>query len=71
MPGFYYSLYDGWALTNIVADANAANLNVLCGADKGVKFSGVKKPSVASGFFSIGVSEFPGVKPSDRLPRRR
>ena len=54
-PGFFYSLYDGWALTNIVADANATNLNVLCGADAKVTFPEVKKPSDAAGFFKVGV----------------
>ena len=54
-PGFFYSLYDGWALTNIVADANATNLNVLCGADAKVVFPEVKKPSDAAGFFKVGV----------------
>ena len=54
-PGFFYSLYDGWALTNIVADANATNLNVLCGADAKVVFPEVKKPSEKAGFFKVGV----------------
>ena len=64
-PGFFYSLYDGRALTNIVADANATNLNVLCGADAKVTFPEVKKPSDAAGFFRVGVRDAPGVTPSD------
>ena len=64
-PGFFYSLYDGSALTNIVADANATNLNVLCGADAKVVFPEVKKPSDAAGFFSVGVKETPGITPPD------
>ena len=54
-PGFFYSLYDGWALTNVVVDANATNLNVLCGADAKVTFPEVKRPSEKTGFFRVGV----------------
>ena len=54
-PGFFYSLYDGWALTNIVADANVTNLNVLCGADAKVTFPELMKPSEKAGFFRVGV----------------
>ena len=71
VPGFYYSFYSGGAVTNLRALAAEGGRNVLCGADKEVKFDGVVKPSDAAGFFSIGVKEAPGVMPSDgyrRLP---
>lgn len=42
-----------WAIA--WADANATNLNVLCGADAKVTFPEVKKPSEKSGFFRLGV----------------
>ena len=53
MPGFYYSLCSGATVTNITADAEAENLNVLCGADGVVEFPIVKKPEDGSGFFKV------------------
>ena len=53
MPGFYYSLCSGATVTNITADAEAMNLNVLCGADGVVEFPVVKKPEEGSGFFKV------------------
>ena len=55
-PGFYYSLYCGASLTSIAPDAEAANLNVLCGADGVVEFPMVKKPSEAAGFYKVVIS---------------
>jgi hypothetical protein len=52
-PGFYYSLNSGTSVTNIVADAEAKNLGVLCGADGVVEFPAVKKPSAETGFFKV------------------
>lgn len=63
VPGFYYSLYDGIVVTNLQADANPVNLNVLCGADAEVVFPEVKKPSDASGFFAVGADVAPLVCP--------
>ena len=54
-PGFYYTLHDGAVLTGIVPDADAANRDVLCGADGEVVFPAVGKPSDAMGFFRVGV----------------
>ena len=54
-PGFYYTLHDGTVLTGIVPDADAANRDVLCGADGKVEFPAVGKPSDAAGFFRVGV----------------
>ena len=67
IAGFYYSLYNGTAVTNLSADANAENLNILCGAEGKIVFPSVKKPSEAAGFFTIGVKEAPGVTPSDSI----
>lgn len=53
MPGFYYSLCSGATVTNITADAEAENLNVLCGADGTVEFPKIAKPEEGSGFFRI------------------
>ena len=55
MPGFYYSLNSGTALTDIAADAEAENLGVLCGADGVVEFPKVKKPGEGAGFFKVRV----------------
>ena len=66
VPGFYYSLYSGDAVTSLKAAEAEKTRNVLCGTDRDVKFSGVMKPSDAAGFFTIGVKETPGVQPSDR-----
>ena len=52
-PGFYYSLDTGAAVTNIAADAENENLNVLCGADGVVEFPKVSKPSEAAGFYKV------------------
>ena len=54
-PGFYYSLYSGATVTNITADAEVENLNVLCGADGVVVFPMVKKPGEDRGFFKVKV----------------
>ena len=67
MPGFYYSLYSGATVTNITADAEAENLNVLCGADGEVEFPKVKKPSEESGFFFVGPNTSDSVAPGDKL----
>ena len=66
IPGFYYTLYDGAAVGDLSADADERNRNVLCGADGGVVFPEVKKPSAAAGFFSIGAKESPGVARGER-----
>ena len=55
-PGFYYSLNSGTSVTNIVADAEAKNLGVLCGADGVVEFPMVKKPGADAGFFKVANS---------------
>ena len=71
VPGFYYSVYSGGAVTSLKALAAEKARNVLCGLGKDVEFSGVTKPTDAAGFFAIGVSESPDVQPSDgyrRLP---
>ena len=71
VPGFYYSVYSGSAVTNLKAVVSDKARNVLCGPSKDVEFSGVVKPSAAAGFFTIGVREAPGVQPADgyrRLP---
>lgn len=52
-PGFYYSLDTGAAVTNIAADAEKDNLNVLCGADGVVEFPKVSKPSETAGFYKV------------------
>ena len=52
-PGFYYTLYDGANLTNIVPCI--ANCDVLCGGYGEVGFPAVGKPSDAAGFFRVGV----------------
>ena len=54
-PGFYYSLNSGASVTNIVADAEAKNLGVLCGADGVVEFPMVKKPDEGAGFFKVTI----------------
>ena len=59
VPGFYYSLYDGFEVTNVTLDAN--NRDVICGKEETVTFPAVKKPSDAAGFFSIGVLTVPTV----------
>jgi len=56
-PGFYYSLCTGTAATDIAADAQTQNLDVLCGADGEVEFPAVAKPSDGAGFFRIGICE--------------
>ena len=61
VPGFYYSLYDGSTVTNLKADVNAANGNILCGPDQKVIVPVLPKPSPAAGFFTIGVLEIPTV----------
>ena len=61
IPGFYYTLYDGAAVTNLTTDAD--NRNLLCNEKTEVEFPAVKKPSDAAGFFSIGVKETPDVNP--------
>ena len=68
VPGFYYSFYSGSTVTNVRAIVSDGGRNVLCGTDEAVEFSGVVKPSDAAGFFSIGVKETSGVKPSDSEP---
>ena len=55
-PGFYYSLNSGTSVTNIVADAEAKNLGVLCGADGVVEFPMVKKPGADAGFFKVVIN---------------
>ena len=54
-PGFYYSLCSGATVTNITADAEAENLNVLCGEDGVVELPMVKKPGEDKGFFKVKV----------------
>ena len=63
MAGFYYSLYSGASVTNITADAEAENLNVLCGADGVVEFPKVKKPSEGAGFFFVGPKTYESAVP--------
>lgn len=66
-PGFYYSLYSGATVTNITADAETENLNVLCGADGKVEFPKVERPSEGAGFFTVGPKTSASVKPGDTL----
>ena len=61
VPGFYYSLYDGVSVTNLKANVNAANCNILCGPNTTVVIPVLPKPSSEAGFFSIGVLESPAV----------
>ena len=67
VPGFYYSLYDGAAVTNLKADIRDANCNVLCGAEKTVDLPEVTPPPICTttGFFTIGVLEVPSVVPGE------
>ena len=53
-PGFYYSLYTGTTVTNLVADAG--NSGVLCGADGVVEFPTVSKPGEDAGFYKVSIS---------------
>ncbi len=62
VPGFYYSLYDGTAVTNLKADLNSDNCNLLCGPGATVTIP-VVPHNPASGFYSIGVLEAPVVVP--------
>ena len=59
VPGFYYSLYSGTALTNVKAFASEKSYNVLCKPETPVTFEEIVKPSDASGYFMIGVLEVP------------
>ena len=59
VPGFYYSLYSGTALTNVKAFASEKSYNVLCKPEEPVTFDEIVKPSDASGYFMIGVLEVP------------
>ena len=61
VPGFYYSLYDGSAVTNVSVDLNEDNRDILCGPGKTVTIPVLPQPSSASGFFAIGVLEIPMV----------
>ena len=65
VPGFYYSLFDGAAVTNIRAVQIEKDLNVLCGTDKKVVIPEVTKPigGQNSGFFTIGVQETSDIAP--------
>ena len=67
VPGFYYSLFDGAAVTDLKADIRKANCNVLCGAEKTVYLPEVTPPpgGTVSSFFSIGVLEAPFVIPGE------
>ena len=62
-PGFFYSLYNGKEVTNVKANVDARNRNVLCGVDAKVAFPFVVKPSPESGFFSIGALTTPTIEP--------
>ena len=61
VPGFFYSLFDGAVLTELKADFNPTNLNVLCGTEKTVDLPEVTPPPgcTTSGFFFVGVLEAP------------
>ena len=61
VPGFYYTIYGGSAVTNLKAFVSEKSRNVLCEPNKPVTFSEVVKPSDAAGFFSIGARAAPGV----------
>ena len=61
VPGFYYSLYDGSAVTNVSVDLNEDNRDILCGPGKTVTIPVLSQPSSASGFFAIGVLGVPMV----------
>ena len=67
VPGFYYSLFDGAAVTDLKADIRDANCNVLCGTEEPVCLPEVTPPpgGTASGFFLIGVLETPIVIPGE------
>ena len=55
VPGFYYSLYSGTAITNINANAGESNRNILCGPNTSITIPVFPHPSPSSGFFAIGV----------------
>ena len=59
VPGFYYSIYGGTALTNIKMFVSEESRNVLCKPETPVTFKEIVKPSDASGYFIIGVLEVP------------
>ena len=63
IPGFYYSLYSGTSVTNITADAETENLNVLCGVDGVVEFPKVAKPGEREGFFFVGPKTYDAAVP--------
>ena len=63
VPGFFYSLYDGSAVTNMKANIRSDDCNILCGPDTTVVLPAVLHPVPTSGFFSIGVLEAPSVIP--------
>ena len=65
VPGFYYSLYDGMTVTNIKANINTDDCNILCGPNTTVVIPVLPHPAPASGFFSIGVLETPSVIPGE------
>lgn len=65
-PGFYYSLYTGATISDIAADSETANLNILCGAGGTVEFPAVKKPGDGAGFFFVGAGVSPSVSPGDK-----
>ena len=69
VPGFYYSLYDGAAVTNLKADIRKKNCNALClcDAEKTAVLLEVTPPAACttSGFFTVGVLETPSVIPGE------
>ena len=78
VPGFYYSLYDGTAVTNLKADIREKNCNVLCDAEKTAVLLEVTPAAACttSGFFTIGVLETPSVIPGEtetytNIPHRK
>ena len=78
VPGFYYSLYDGAAVTNLKADIREKNCNVLCDAEKTAVLLEVTPPAACttSGFFTLGVLETPSVIPGEtetytNIPHRK
>lgn len=76
VPGFFYSLFNGATMTDITANISPDDRNILCGTNTTVVIPTISKPGSASGFFLIGVREFPSVVPGEfdtytNIPHRK
>ena len=65
VPGFYYSLYNGATVTNLRANVNPLDCNILCGPGTTVEIPELPHQAPKAGFFSIGVLEAPSVIPGE------